>query len=57
MHIHVFCSEGEAKFWIDPNIEFASSQGLSQRELNVIERKVRANVEKIRLAWRNHFDG
>ena len=56
MHIHVFCPNGEAKFWIDPQIGFATSRGLNQRELNEIERIIRANVEEIRLAWRNHFD-
>ena len=55
MHVHVFCAAGEAKFWIEPIVEFATSRGLSQRELNAIERIVNDNVEMIRIAWRQHF--
>jgi hypothetical protein len=25
MHVHVHCSEGEAKFWLEPKIELAAS--------------------------------
>ena len=28
-HIHVHCAKGEAKFWLEPNIELAKNFGLS----------------------------
>ena len=56
MHIHVFSPDGEAKFWIEPEVAFDQSRGLSQRELNAIERIIRDNVEEIRIAWRSHFE-
>lgn len=30
MHVHVSHSDGEAKFWLEPQIELANSIGLSQ---------------------------
>jgi hypothetical protein len=29
MHVHVHHSDGEAKFWLEPQIEVATSHGLS----------------------------
>jgi hypothetical protein len=56
MHIHAFSPDGEAKFWIEPRVEFDKSRGLNQRELNAIEKIIRANVEEIRMAWKEYFD-
>jgi hypothetical protein len=33
MHVHVHHAEGEAKFWIEPEIELARSYGLSRRRV------------------------
>lgn len=55
MHIHVFCADGEAKFWIEPEVAFDSSRGLSQRDLNSIERIIRDNLEEIVSSWREYF--
>ncbi len=30
MHVHVSHSDGEAKFWLEPQIELTNSIGLSQ---------------------------
>lgn len=56
MHIHINAAGGEAKFWIEPVIEMASNHGLNQRQLNTIERLVETNEERIRKAWREHFE-
>ena len=37
-HIHIYCPDGEAKFWIDPEIELAKNHGLSASRLNEIEK-------------------
>lgn len=55
MHVHVFSPAGEAKFWIEPEIEFDRSRGLGQREIRAAEQIIRDNVDEIVLAWRNHF--
>ena len=33
-HIHIQYQKGEAKFWLDPEIELAKNYKLSRRELN-----------------------
>jgi hypothetical protein len=55
MHIHVDSSEGEAKFWIEPEIEFARSHGLPERELTRLRKLVEEHEDVIRTAWNKHF--
>ncbi len=31
MHIHVAHTDGETKFWLEPQVELAMNQGLSQK--------------------------
>ena len=54
-HVHVRCSDGEAKFWIDPAVELAVNYGLSQKELNELEKVVREQADEIRDRWDEHF--
>ena len=35
MHVHAHHAEGEAKFWLEPEIELAENFGLSRRRLTV----------------------
>jgi hypothetical protein len=55
MHIHVDSSEGEAKFWIEPEIELARSHGLPERELTRLRKLVEEHEDVIRTAWNKHF--
>lgn len=55
MHVHLSHTDGEAKFWLDPRIELAMSQGLSQTQLNLAIDLVRQNETVIRDAWNIHF--
>ena len=34
MHVHVTHPDGEAKFWLEPQIELAMNQGLSKKQLH-----------------------
>ncbi len=36
-HVHVRSPDGEAKFWLEPEIELAKSHGLPLRELKELE--------------------
>jgi hypothetical protein len=38
MHVHVISPDGEAKFWLEPEIELAVNQGLSSTELNELKK-------------------
>lgn len=33
MHVHIYCGNGEAKFWLEPEIELARNHGLSRKQL------------------------
>ncbi|MCI5138791.1 MAG: DUF4160 domain-containing protein [Candidatus Electrothrix sp. AR1] len=55
MHVHVQCSHGEAKFWIEPSIELARNNGLSSKELRSAEKIIKEHVNEIRTAWQKHF--
>ena len=55
MHVHVSCSSGEAKFWMEPAIELAMNRGLKQTELRRAERLIEEHADEIRTAWHRHF--
>ena len=54
-HIHVRKGECTAKFWLEPDIELASSYGLSGKDLNEIRKVIIENQEIIRRAWNEFF--
>ena len=55
IHVHVHGQRGEAKFWIEPEIELAENYGLSSRELTRAIRLIREHKDDIRKAWESHF--
>ncbi|MFO7883947.1 MAG: DUF4160 domain-containing protein [Desulfobacteraceae bacterium] len=38
MHVHIHCENGEAKFWLKPEIELAKNYRLSRFQLKQIEK-------------------
>lgn len=57
MHVHVHSSNGEAKFWMEPEIVIAYNYGFSVREQNEARRLIEGHQDEIRTAWRQHFAG
>ena len=57
IHIHIISGDGEAKFWIEPSIELATSAGYGQKDLGRIEQLIREKENVIRTAWDEHFGG
>ncbi len=55
IHIHVTCEDGEAKFWLEPIISLAVSQGLNPRKLKEIQNIVEEHRDEIIKAWQKHF--
>jgi hypothetical protein len=55
MHVHVAHTDGEAKFWLEPQIELAMNQGLSNKQLNEASSLVQDHYEEIAHAWRSYF--
>jgi hypothetical protein len=55
MHVHVAHTDGEAKFWLQPQIELAMNQGLSNKQLNEASSLVKDHYEEIVHAWLSYF--
>ena len=55
MHVHVACSEGDAKFWLEPEVEVAMAKGLSRHRLNEIRKIVEDRRDELTNAWRRHL--
>ena len=56
-HIHVTHTDGEAKFWLEPEIALADNQGLSQRQISEALILVKQHQQEILHAWNSHFGG
>ena len=55
MHVHVQGEQGEAKFWLEPDIELAQNHGLSRSSLSSALRLIQEHADEIRDAWNRHF--
>ena len=55
-HIHVLSGDGEAKFWLKPQIELAKNYGYSRKQLRDIERLIEVHYDEFIYAWRQHFE-
>jgi len=55
MHVHVHHADGEAKYWLEPEIELAKNYGLNPRRLSAVLKLVRRHQDEIRAAWQAHF--
>ena len=47
MHVHVSHPDGEAKFWLAPELGLATSTGLSPRLLKEVSRLVSIHHEEV----------
>jgi len=55
MHVHVHCGHGEAKFWMEPDIELAQNYGLTAKDLRAVRSLIEEHESEIRSAWQQHF--
>jgi len=55
IHVHVYCSDGEAKFWIEPEIELAHNFGLSKKQLKLSAKIIEEHKNEIKTAWQDSF--
>lgn len=57
MHVHIQSPDGEAKFWLEPEISLANNYGLADHQVNKALQLVREHEQEIRDAWNKHFGG
>jgi hypothetical protein len=54
-HVHVQGTRGEAKFWLEPEIELAADYGLGDRMAGRALKLIQEHEDEIREAWKAHF--
>ena len=57
MHVHVATTEGEAKFWLEPEVTVAKNHGMNEQLLNRARKLIEDHEQEIRDAWNKHFPG
>lgn len=55
LHIHVQTNEGEAKFWLEPNVTLAQNYGLSKKQISEAGKIIRDKKDEIQISWQKHF--
>ena len=55
IHVHVEHPDGEAKFWLTPEVALATYTGLTQRQLRDAQVVVETHLTEIQNAWNHHF--
>jgi len=56
MHIHVSSQNGEAKYWLDPDVELAQNIGFSAKQLNEVKHFIKNRKNEIIDSWVKHFN-
>jgi hypothetical protein len=54
-HIHVRGPDGEAKFWLVPDVQLARNDGFDARTLKNLATVVAANKNLLERAWNDYF--
>jgi hypothetical protein len=55
MHVHVISGDGEAKFWLEPEIEIAKNNHYSRKQLKQIESLIEVHYNELISAWQRYF--
>ena len=55
LHVHVMSANGEAKFWLEPEVELARAVGYSAKDIRRIETLIKDREDELIAAWRAHF--
>lgn len=55
MHVHVVSGEGEAKFWLEPELQLANAYRYNRQQLKEIESLIEERYHELVSAWQRHF--
>ena len=55
VHIHAESGDGEAKFWLYPEVTIANSAGFNRKQLANLVDVISDHREEIERAWNEHF--
>jgi hypothetical protein len=49
--------DGEAKFWLMPEVLLARNRGMKRSDLEAAQRHIEANLDTYLQEWKKHFGG
>lgn len=55
MHVHVVSGDGEAKFWLKPDIGLAKNYHYLREQLKDIKKLIEEYCDELINAWQEHF--
>jgi Domain of unknown function (DUF4160) len=55
VHVHVTGKGNEAKYWLEPEVSLASSDGFDAKELRELQEVVEQQATLIKERWNEHF--
>ena len=55
MHVHIVSGDGEAKFWLEPDLMLATSHGYNRKQLKKVESIVEERQNEFISAWQKYF--
>ncbi|HHJ21181.1 MAG TPA: DUF4160 domain-containing protein [Gammaproteobacteria bacterium] len=55
MHVHVISGDGEAKYWLEPELELSKNCKYTRKQLKQIETVIEAHYDEFVRSWRSHF--
>ncbi len=55
IHIHVIKGDGEAKFWLEPEVVLVRSKGFDARILRRLAKVVTERRQEIKGAWHEYY--
>ena len=55
MHVHVVSGDGEAKFWLEPELQLAKAYRYNRQQLKEIESLIEEHYHELISAWRRCF--
>ena len=57
INVHVSHPDGEAKFWLHPEVELVTQIGLAKHVIGEAQQLVEDHLQEIIDAWNQHFPG
>lgn len=54
-HVHALAADGEAKFWLYPDVRIAECRGFDRRMQAELVQVVESKRDEIKRAWDEHF--
>ncbi len=54
-HVHIISGDGEAKFWLEPQVELAKNYSYSKKQLKEIKSLTEVHYNELISAWQRHF--